>query len=248
MRTMMRATRLTLTTISCLALFAVPGRSLSAQQPTPPQIPAVPPGTQPQPGAPTSPPAAPPLAVPTNIPKRLMAVQQLAWAAYPELRTRGLQMRVEETASGETVTFGFADQDRPTILAVSRPREAQLVIEAAFDAQDAVHSALLRGMLAHTKERRQMKTVTTGLADALSADGAAFGPANGVALLQHIDLKSLQPLLGTLTINAPVFTHDATDDGLFWQVPTTSAIGEQLTLGFEPYLGRLVRLTRGGGQ
>jgi hypothetical protein len=182
------------------------------------------------------------------MPKRLLAVQQLALAAYPELRNRGLQVRVEETTSGETITFGFDDRDRNTILEMSRPREAQLVIDTVFDAQDAVQTALLRGMLAHTKQRRQMKAVTTGLADALTADGAAFGPKNGAALVQKVDLTSLQPLLGTLTVNAPVFTQDATDDGLFWQVGATNATGQSLTLGFEPYLGRLVRLTRGGGQ
>jgi hypothetical protein len=177
-----------------------------------------------------------------------MAVQQLAFAAYPELRTRGLQVRLEETASGETITFGFDDQDGKTILELSRPREAQLVIDTVFDSQDAVHTALLRGTLAHTKERRQMKTVTTSLADALSADGAAFGPGNGAVLMQKLDLKSLQPMLGTLTLSAPVFTQDATDDGLFWQVGATDATGQSVTLGFEPYLGRLVRLTRGGGK
>jgi hypothetical protein len=223
------------------------GGTLSAQAPVPPSIPPVPPGTSPQPGAPPTVPVAPRPPKPANAPDRLMTAQQLAFAAYPELRTQGLQIRVDESASGSTVTFGFATTDRDTILAVSRPREAQLVIEASFDAQNALSRALLRGTLAHTKERRQLKALTTGLADALDAGGAAFGPAKSAALLQQLDLTSLTPVLGALAVQSATFQQDASDDGIYWRVAATGAAGESLTLGFEPYQGRLVRFARGGG-
>lgn len=84
----MRATLLTLTRVSSFCLVAARGGSLSAQQPNQPAIPAVSLGTQPRPGAPIPPPAVPPLSLPTNIPKPLVTVQQLAFAAYPKLRTR----------------------------------------------------------------------------------------------------------------------------------------------------------------
>jgi hypothetical protein len=215
------------------------------------------PATQALPGAPTAPPvvSSPPVSptplyppLPADRPERLMAAQQLALTAYPELRARGLQLRVEESVAGPTVTIGFAARDRDTVLAVSRPREAQLVIEATFDPQNALTQALLRGTLAHTKERRDLKALTIGLADALDAQGAAFGPANRAALLQQLDLPSLRPLLGALTVQTAEFHQDATDDGVFWQVAATGAGGESLTLGFEPYAGRLVRVSRGAAQ
>ena len=74
------------------------------------------------------------------------------------------------------------------------------MIEAGFDALDAVHTALLRGTLAHTKERREMKAQTSGIAAALDAAGAKFGPAKRAALLQQLDLTSLAPLVGTVSV------------------------------------------------
>ncbi len=58
--------------------------------------------------------------LPADRPERLMAAQQLAMVAYPEVRTRGLQVRVEETSGGTTVTIGFAERDRNDVLAQSR--------------------------------------------------------------------------------------------------------------------------------
>jgi hypothetical protein len=249
MRTTMRATIHTLVLAIVLAALWLPpsGGRLFAQQ-APPQIPAVPPGTQPRPGAPVAPPVQPRPPKPADAPDRLIAVQQLALVAYPELRTQGLQLRVDESGAASTITIGFATQDRDTILAVSRPREAQLVVEATFDPHNALTRALLRGTLAHTAERRRVKALTTGLADALDAGGAAFGPSKRAVLLQQVDLKSLTPMLGTLAVQSATLQQDASDDGIYWQVAATGTGGEALTLGFEPYAGRLVRVVRGGGQ
>jgi hypothetical protein len=188
------------------------------------------------------------VALPGDRPERLMAAQQLAMAAYPELRTQGLQLRVDESASATTITIGFAERDRDTVLAVSRPREAMLVIEATFDPSQTLTRALLRGTLAHTAERRRVKALTTGVAQTLAAEGAAFGPTHQAALLDTIDLARLRPFTGAVAVQGAVFLRDASDDGVFWQVAATTATGEAVTLGFEPYAGRLVRFARGGGQ
>jgi hypothetical protein len=188
------------------------------------------------------------VALPGDRPERLMAAQQLAMAAYPELRTQGLQLRVEESGSASTITIGFAERDRDTVLALSRPRAAMLVIEATFDAANTLTRALLRGTLAHTAERRRVKALTTGVAQTLDAEGAAFGPTQQVALLDTLDLAGLRPFTGAVAVQGAVFQRDASDDGVFWQVAATTATGEAVTLGFEPYAGRLVRFARGGGQ
>jgi hypothetical protein len=186
--------------------------------------------------------------LPLDRPTRLMTVQALAWAAYPELRTPGLQLRAEEGASAATITIGVAERDRDTVLALSRPRAAMLVIEATFDAANTLTRALLRGTLAHTAERRRVKALTTGVAQTLDAEGAAFGPTQQVALLDTLDLAGLRPFTGAVAVQGAVFQRDASDDGVFWQVAATTATGEAVTLGFEPYAGRLVRFARGGGQ
>jgi hypothetical protein len=38
------------------------------------------------------------------------------------------------------------------------------------------------------------------------------------------------------------------EDGLFWEVATTTASRQAVTLGIEPYAGRLVRVVNGGAQ
>ena len=113
------------------------------------------------------PPQSPPQAAPT----RLLAAQQLALVAYPELRTEGLQLRVD--GAGESrITLGFASHDREDILGLSRPREAQLVVEATFDQQDALTSAVMRGRLAKVAERRRLRASLPTIASSHGRNGA----------------------------------------------------------------------------
>jgi hypothetical protein len=184
-----------------------------------------------------------------NPPARLIAAQQLAMAAYPELRGSGLQVRVDSRPDGSTtITFGPAPQDGDTLLARSRPRTAVLVIDAAFDAQDRLTRAVLRGPLARTKERREARGAGTDIGQALETRGAAYPPTQRAAFLQQLDLDSLTLITGALTASGATFHTGTGDEGLYWEVPATSAVGEPVTLGFEPYAGRLVTFVRGGGQ
>jgi len=181
-------------------------------------------------------------------PERLLAVQQLAFAAYPELRTQGLQLRVESSSAGATVTFGFAQADRDTVLAVSRPRAAVLVIEATFDSQERLTRAVLRGTLAHLKERREARASGTDVARVLEDGGASFPPSKRAAFLQQLNLQVVKALAGTLTATDTTFQNGTTELPLYWEVSATSPLGDRVTLGFEPYAGRLVKFVRGGGQ
>jgi hypothetical protein len=190
--------------------------------------------------------ASPPV---VNPPARLIAAQQLAMAAYPELRGSGLQVRVDPRADGSTtITFGPAPQDGDTLLARSRPRTAVLVIDATFDAQDRLTRAMLRGPLARTKERREARAAGTDIGQALESRGAAYPPTQRAAFLQQLDLGAFTGITGALTASGATFQTGTGDDGLYWEVPATSALGEPVTLGFEPYAGRLVTFVRGGGQ
>jgi hypothetical protein len=219
----------------------VTSAAVAAQQAPPP------PSTQGLPAlTPIATPALPEL--PADRPARLLAAQQLAMTAYPELRTRGLQLRVETTETGSTVTIGFAERDRADVLGASRPRAAQLVVEATFDGDDHLSAAVLRGRLAKTAERRRIRALTSGIAQALDAEGALFGPTRREALLQRLDLGRFERVLGRLTASGATFQQGSTEDGLFWDVQTTTAAGEPVTLGFEPYAGRLVRVVKGGAQ
>jgi hypothetical protein len=203
-----------------------------------------------KPGLPpvAAPPVWTPPARPATRPGRLMTAQQLAWAAYPELRTRGLQVRVDETTSGPTITIGFAERDREDVLGLSRPREAQLVIEAAFDASDALTSTVLRGPLTHAAERRRVRALPGGWTETLRAEGAVYGPDQRAKLLRDLPLTELAPVLGRLRASDAAFQNGAVDEGPYWAVTGTGASGSPVTLGFEPYAGRLVRVTLGGGR
>jgi hypothetical protein len=184
-----------------------------------------------------------------NSPARLIAAQQLAMAAYPELRGSGLQIRVDPRGDGSTtITFGPALQDGDTLLARSRPRTAVLVIDAAFDAQDRLARAVLRGPLARTKERREARGAGTDIGQALEATGAAYPPTQRAAFLQQLDLGALTGITGVLTASGATFQTGTGENGVYWEVPATSALGEPVTLGFEAYGGRLVAFVRGGGQ
>lgn len=192
-------------------------------------------------------PTAPP-SRPADRPVRLMVAQQLAMAAYPELRTRGLQLRVDESGNGSTVTLGFSDRDGADLLALSRPRAAQLVVEGTFDAEDTLVRAVLRGPLAKTKERREVHALASGWTEALEAGGAAFAPTRQAAFVQQLDLAVVRPIAGAVTVQGTQFQRGPAEDGLYWEVAATTAAGEPITLGFEPYAGRLVRFAKGGGQ
>ena len=189
------------------------------------------------------PPQVPPQAQPT----RLLAAQQLALVAYPELRTQGLQLRVD--GAGESrITLGFAAHDRDDVVGLSRPREAQLVVEATFDAQEALTGAVLRGRLAKVAERRRLRAMAGAVADVLRADGAKYGPDRRAELLRDLNLPALANVLGTLTRTGANSQLGTADDGLYWEVTATSPSGAPVMLGFEPYNGRLVRVATGGGQ
>jgi hypothetical protein len=178
--------------------------------------------------------------------RRLQRAQQLAWAAYPELRTQGLQFRIEasDTASPR-VTIAFAAHDRDDVVGLSRPREAQLVIAATFDGADGLTGATLGGPLTHAAERRRIRALAGGWTDALKAEGAQYAPDKPAALLRDLNLPSLAKVLGRVTATGASFQAGTAEDGLYWQVAATTASGAAVTLGFEPYKGRLVRV--GGG-
>lgn len=184
---------------------------------------------------------------PQQHPTRLMAAQQLALAAYPELRTEGLQLRVDGNDESR-ITLGFASPDREDILGVSRPREAQLVMDTTFDTQDRLTGAVMRGPLAKVAERRRVRGMASGWTERLRADGAKYGPDRRAELLRDLDLPALAKVLGKLTRTGASFQMGASEDGLYWEVSATSAGGTPVTLGFEPYNGRLVRVATGGGQ
>jgi hypothetical protein len=177
---------------------------------------------------------------------RLQRAQELAWAAYPELRQQGLQFRIDasETATPR-VTIGFAAHDRADVLGLSRPREAQLVVAATFDGADALTGATLGGPLTHAAERRRIRALASGWTDALRAEGASYPPDQPAALLRDLNLASLATVLGRLTATGASFQAGTADDGLYWQVAAATPSGAAVTLGFEPYRGRLVRV--GGG-
>jgi hypothetical protein len=180
---------------------------------------------------------------------RLQRAQQLAWAAYPELRTQGLQVRIDGGADpGSTrVTLAFAAHDREDVLGLSRPREAQLVVDATFDGNDGLAGARLSGPLTHAADRRRIRALASGWTEALRAEGATYAPDQQAALLRDLKLASLTTVLGRLTATGAAFQLGTPDDGLYWAVTATTASGAAVTLGFEPYEGRLVRVG-GGGQ
>ena len=178
--------------------------------------------------------------------RRLQRAQQLAWAAYPELRTQGLQFRVEDSdTASPRVTIGFAAHDRADVVGLSRPRETQLIVAAAFDGADGLTGATLSGPLTHAAERRRIRALASGWTEALANEGALYAPDQRVALLRDLNLPSLAKVLGRLTATGASFQAGTADDGLYWQVTATTASGAAVTLGFEPYKGRLVRV--GGG-
>jgi hypothetical protein len=189
----------------------------------------------------------PPSGAPPERPQRLTAVLELAMAAYPEVRTQGLQLRVDG-ADGERVTIGFASRDRDDILGVSRPRDAQLVVDATFDAADALKGATLRGPLAKVAERRRIRGLGGNWTEALRAEGAAYGPDKRIELLRDLNLPAFAKVLGRLTRKNAAFQLGAADDGPYWEVTATSSSGAPVTLGFEPYKGRLVKVATGGAQ
>jgi hypothetical protein len=64
----------------------------------------------------------------------------------------------------------------------------------------------------------------------------------------ELDLGLVTPITGTLAVQRTQFQVGLPNDGLHWEVATTSVTGEAVTLGFEPFAGRLVRFARGTAQ
>ena len=122
------------------------------------------------------------------------------------------------------------------------------MVAATFDAEQRLVSAVLRGPLAYTAERRRVRALETRVAQTLDEEGAAFGPTRRAALLQGLDLTAFDTVLGRLIVGTAQFQPGALEDGLYREVAATTAAGEPVTLGFEPYAGRLVRYAKGGGQ
>ncbi len=218
-----------------LSLASVLTVAITAQRPA-----------QPPPPQPSREPSPRPVSPPAMQPERLLQAHALALAAYPELARRGVQTRVEETAARTVITFGEAQPDRDDLMALSRPRAAQLVIEAAFDGANQLQRATLRGLLAHVPERRRIRALDGGWAAALDAGGARFGPARQAALLDQLDLRAVRRLFGSMRVENARFEAGAGDDALYWDVTALDPGGEVVHLGFEPFGGRLVKVQRGG--
>jgi hypothetical protein len=217
---------------------------LAAQTPVGPAPPAPP---QPS-GTPPPLPRLLPLPPIDQRPEVLLQVQQLALSAYPELRTKALQVRVETGSDGPIVTYAEADQDGDTLIARSRPRGALLVVETSFDSTHTLTRAILRGALAHSAERRRVRALTSEWSAALDREGAAFPPAKQATFVNQIDLRGVKSLLGSLTRQAVQFEIGPEEEGLYWRVATSSASGETIALDYEPFGGRLVRVVKGGIQ
>jgi hypothetical protein len=233
-------TRVTLTLVISTAAAAV----LAAQAPARP-APAAPRDVK------ATAPAAPallPLPPIDQRPEALLQAQQLALAAYPELRQLGMQLRVEDAVSGPVVTFAEASHDSDDIVTLGRPRPAALVVETTIDATDTLTGAVLHGALARSADRRRIRALAFGWTQALDNEGAAFAPSRQAAFVQQLDLERLTPFAGTLTAGRTQFQRGVDDNGLYWEVAATNAAGEVVTLGFEPFGGRLVRFVKGGAQ
>lgn len=232
--------------VMSLGATALMAATLSAQTPLrqPPVAPPQPPSTP----VPAPTPAILPLPPIDQRPEALLQAQQLAFSAYPELRTKALQVRVEEGSGGPIVTYAEAGQDGADLLARSRPRPALLVIETAFDASHTLTRAVLRGALAHSAERRRVRAMASGWSAALDREGAAFAPTRQTKFVDQLDLTMVKPLVGSMTRQGTQFQTGPEQEGLYWEVAATTAAGESVTLGFEPYAGRLVRFVKGGLQ
>jgi hypothetical protein len=102
--------------------------------------------------------------------------------------------------------------------------------------------------LAHAAERRRIRALPSGWTEALRAEGALYAPDRRADLLRDLDLPTFAKVLGRLTATGAAFQAGSADDGLYWEVAATSATGSPVTLGFDPFAGRLVRVVMGGAQ
>lgn len=179
-----------------------------------------------------------------------MQAQALVWQAYPELQQTGLQMRIEEGAADLTVTVGEAWKDRDDLLGLSRPRAAKLVGTFTFDGTNRLQRATLTGELTRVVERKRVRALPGGWAEALDGEQAAFAPGKQQELLQQLDVAGLRTLVADLVLDRAQFLAGTAEDPLYWEVTGTTPLGEIVRLGYEPYQGRLVRFERviGGGR
>jgi hypothetical protein len=174
-----------------------------------------------------------------------MQVQRFVWDAYPELTTTGTQMRVDESGTDVSVTFGEAVKDRDDLLGLSRPRTASLVGTFTFDVAAALQKATLKGPLTHVAERRRIQALPSGWTAALEAEQASYAPTKQAALLQRAQVaKPRAALVGTLQLQGVQFKMGTADEPLYWEVTATGPAGEAIQLGYEPYQGRLIRFER----
>lgn len=134
------------------------------------------------------------------------------------------------------------------LLGLSGPREAQVIVCAAFDVQDALTGATMRAQLAKMAQRRRTWPLAGEWPDAFRTERAAYGPDNRVGLLRDLNLPGLAKVLGSLTRTGATFRAGMAQNWLHWQVSATSATGARVTLAFEPFNGRLARLATGGRQ
>jgi hypothetical protein len=95
-------------------------------------------------------------------------------------------MRVDDSRTDVSVTFGEAVNDRDDLLGLSRPRTASLVDTFTFDAAAVLQMATLKGPLTHVTERRRIQSLSSGwtaalegAAGALRANQAGRGAATG---------------------------------------------------------------------
>ena len=174
-----------------------------------------------------------------------MQIQRFVWDAYPELTTTGVQMRVDDSGTEVSVTFGEAVNDRDDLLGLSRPRTASLVGTFTFDAAAVLQKATLEGPLTHVAERRRIQALASGWTAALEAEQAHYAPTEQTALLQRAQV-AMPPaaVVGTLQLEGAQFTRGTPDEPLYWEVTATGPTGEPIQLGYEPYLGRLIRFER----
>ena len=202
--------------------------------------PLVPPPVTPPPGR--ADPTPPPL---SERPERLMQIQRFVWDAYPELTTTGAQMRVDDSGTDVSVTFGEAVKDRDDLLGLSRPRTALLVGTFTFDAAEALQKATLEGALTHVAERRRIQALPSGWTAALEAEQARYAPTKQLELLQRAQVaKPRAALVGTLQLEGAQFKMGTADEPLYWEVTARGPAGEAIQLGYEPYRGQLIRFER----
>ena len=193
---------------------------------------------------------------------RVVTVQHLVWAAYPELQTANLQAVIHETPAGVTLELAAVPAEDATARRRSAP---ELRVEATFDASQRLTRLTASGRRVHDAERatltRDARTVSAAqedrggagvagaaapLAAALRRAGARVAPDDPTAV-PRLPIAALTPTLGPLTVTRAAFETVDPAMRLLWRVQATAADGAHYELRFEPIEGHLVGLTRLGG-